>query len=206
MSASSQTKEKIYTDLTLGEIRVRKSSRTGRFSIRVSPRSGIIVGIPWWASFKEGLAFLVSKKDWVLKTVLSQRAKLAAGLPEGWEGMSESERKAYVDGLRKEAKAFLPGRMTFLSGKYGFSFSSLRIKHNLSSWGSCSTKGNINLNLNIMRLTSEERDYVMLHELCHLRYMNHGESFHALLDSLCRAETGTGARELEKRLKRYTLV
>ena len=87
--------------------------------------------------------------------------------------------------LRKQAKTYLPGRLAELAAQYGFSYNEVRIKHNVSNWGSCSVKKNINLNLNLMRLPAELQDYVMLHELCHLKYMNHGKEFHALLESVC---------------------
>ena len=88
--------------------------------------------------------------------------------------------------LRAAAKAYLPGRVRELAAQAGIPFTGkVRIKHNVSNWGSCSIKGNINLNLNLMRLPDELCDYVIIHELCHLRYMNHGPEFHALLEALC---------------------
>ena len=106
-----------------------------------------------------------------------------------------------VERLRQEARKVLPPRLAELASEHGFSYNSVRIKHNVSNWGSCSSKGNINLNLNLMRLPEELRDYVMLHELCHLRYMNHGPEFHALLESLC-----PGHRKLSAQLKEYKLI
>ncbi len=87
--------------------------------------------------------------------------------------------------LRAEAKAYLPGRLHELADRYGFSYNRVTIKHNLSNWGSCSSKGNINLNLCLMLLPPDLQDYVMLHELCHLKEMNHSAKFHALLESVC---------------------
>ncbi len=103
--------------------------------------------------------------------------------------------------LRQEAKAYLPGRLAELAARHGFSYNAVRIKHNVSNWGSCSSKGNINLNLNLMRLPAELQDYVMLHELCHLRHMDHGPGFHALLEELC-----PNHRELRRQLKEYKLI
>lgn len=108
---------------------------------------------------------------------------------------------AEVEGLRRQAKAYLPVRLAELAAEYGFSYNQVRIKHNVSNWGSCSSKGNINLNLNLMRLPSELRDYVMLHELCHLKYMNHGKEFHALLESVC-----PNHRALRSKLRDYKLL
>ena len=103
--------------------------------------------------------------------------------------------------LRKQAKAYLPGRLAELAAQHGFSYNQVRIKHNVSNWGSCSVKKNINLNLNLMRLPAELQDYVMLHELCHLKYMNHGKEFHALLESVC-----PNHKELRRQLRDYKLL
>ena len=106
-----------------------------------------------------------------------------------------------VKQLRAEAKAYLPARLRELADLNGFRYNQVRIKHNVSNWGSCSVKGNINLNLNLMRLPEELRDYVMLHELCHLKHLNHGPEFHALLESVCPEH-----RRLQRQLKDYKLI
>lgn len=124
---------------------------------------------------------------WRIRRVRRPRRKLA-----------ETEE---TEALRREARKVLPVRLAELAAEHGFEYNQVRIKHNVSNWGSCSSKGNINLNLNLMRLPEHLRDYVMLHELCHLRYMNHGKEFHALLESLC-----PNHRELRKRLKEYKLI
>ena len=108
---------------------------------------------------------------------------------------------AKVEELRRQAKAYLPGRLAELAAMYGFQYNTLRIKHNSSNWGSCSSKGNINLNLNLMRVPQELQDYVMLHELCHLKYLNHSPQFHSLLESVC-----PGHREKQRRLKDFKLI
>lgn len=108
---------------------------------------------------------------------------------------------AQVEELRRQAKAYLPGRLNYLANLFGFQYNTLRIKHNSSNWGSCSSKGNINLNLNLMRVPQDLQDYVMLHELCHLKYLNHSPQFHALLESVC-----PGHREKQRRLKEYKLI
>ena len=109
-------------------------------------------------------------------------------------------RKAVPDeALRAEAKAWLIPRLQELAAAHGFTYNKVFIKNNVSNWGSCSTKGNINLNMQLMRLPEELRDYVILHELCHLRQLNHGAEFHALLDSLC----GGREKELRRQLRSY---
>ena len=89
-----------------------------------------------------------------------------------------------VEAMRKEARMLLPQRLSELAKRYAFSYGRVFIKHNSSNWGSCSARGNINLNLNLVRLPEPLRDHVILHELCHLRHPNHGPEFHALLERL----------------------
>ena len=112
-----------------------------------------------------------------------------------------AEQAAEVERLRIQAKAALPPRLAELAALHGFTYNNVRIKHNVSNWGSCSELGNINLNLNLMRVPEHLRDYVMLHELCHLRYMNHGPEFHALLEDVCPDH-----RALARELKSYKLI
>ncbi len=106
-----------------------------------------------------------------------------------------------VEQLRAQAKVILPPRLKELADEHGFTYNRVTIKNNISNWGSCSTRGNINLNLRLVTLPQELQDYVMLHELCHLREMNHGPRVHALLESVCPAH-----RALAKELRKYKIV
>ena len=101
-----------------------------------------------------------------------------------------------VEELRARAKAELPALLAALAARHGFEYRKVFIKNNVSNWGSCSSLGNINLNLRLVTLPPDLADYVMLHELCHLRHMNHGPKFHALLESVC-----PGHLALARRLK-----
>lgn len=101
--------------------------------------------------------------------------------------VSDNLRAALIQILREEAKLLLPQKAYFFAEQYGFRFNNITIKHNSTNWGSCSRMGNINLNLNLIRLPEPLCDYVILHELCHLREPNHGPRFHALLEHLCLA-------------------
>ena len=99
---------------------------------------------------------------------------------------------------RKAAHEWLKPRLKAFSERYGFQYNRVAIKNNFSNWGSCSIKKNINLNLHLMQLPEELRDYVICHELCHLKHLNHGPRFHAELERMCH-----GHRTLEKQLKQY---
>lgn len=105
-----------------------------------------------------------------------------------------------VERMRAQAKAELPPRLAELAAQHGFQYKRVFIKNNRTNWGSCSSLGNINLNLRLVSLPQELQDYVMLHELCHLKYLNHSPQFHALLESVC-----PGHRALEKQIKQYKI-
>lgn len=105
-----------------------------------------------------------------------------------------------VEQMRAQAKASLPPRLKELADEHGFTYNRVTIKNNISNWGSCSAKGNINLNLRLLTLPPQLQDYVMLHELCHLKELNHGPRFHALLEQVC-----PGHRALEKELKQHKM-
>ena len=164
---------KVHIDPVLGEVQLRKSARARRVSIRVHPVRGILVTVPYWVPYARGVAFLESRREWAAAALQRARARNAE-LPEG-----ES-----VDSLRAQAKAALPPRLRALADRYGFAVGRVTIKHNTSNWGSCSSKGNINLNLNLMRVPVPLQDYILLHELTHLRHPNHGPKFHAELERL----------------------
>ena len=111
-----------------------------------------------------------------------------------------------VERMRASAHEQLPPRARELASKYGFRPVRIFIRNNRTNWGSCSSKGNINLNLHLMKVSPELRDYVILHELCHLRHLNHGPEFHALLNELCMAELGEPEKSLGARLKRQKVL
>ncbi len=168
--------ERVYKDPEIGDVRFVRSSRGRRVSIRVHPLQGVRVSVPWLTSYETALGFFLSKRDWVLKVMARQKAAV------GDTGPVSDERVAL---LARHAAAYLPERLAFLAGKYGFRYRRLSLKNNVSNWGSCSAKGNINLNVRLMMLPEYLRDYVILHELSHLVHQNHSPQFHALLERLC---------------------
>ena len=166
-------KEKVHIDPVIGEVRLRKSARARRISLRVHPRRGVLVTVPFYAPYALGITFLESRREWV-QAALERAAARNADLPEGED----------IESLRAKAKAALPPRLADLAARYGFTYHRVAIKHNTSNWGSCSSKGNINLNLNLMRVPVPLQDYILLHELTHLRHPDHGPAFHAELERL----------------------
>ena len=101
--------------------------------------------------------------------------------------------------LTKEARRVLPQRVAELSERAGLPYAGLKIQSSRTHWGSCSSRGSLNLSRYLLLLPEHLVDYIILHELCHTVEMNHGPRFHAMLDQL------TGGRELQLReeLKQY---
>lgn len=166
---------RIFVDPEIGEVVFRKSLRSRSISIRVHPVKGVSVSVPYIVPYAAAKLFFQARRGWILETMARQREKY-----RDVKVASPSE----IDAMRRQAKAQLPGRLAELAARYGFTYNRVAIKHNASNWGSCSTKGNINLNLNIVRLPKVLQDYVLIHELCHLRHPDHGHGFHLLLEHL----------------------
>ena len=101
--------------------------------------------------------------------------------------------------MRKEAKRLLPNRTKQLAEKYGFTFSDVKIQSSKTRWGSCSRAQSINLSLYLMLLPADLVDYVILHELCHTKEMNHGANFWIWMDRV----TDKKSKELRAQLKNY---
>ncbi len=101
--------------------------------------------------------------------------------------------------LGQQAKSLFPKRLAELAQENGFSYSCVRIRETHSRWGSCSSRGSINLNSHLVLLPRHLRDYVMLHELCHTREMNHSPKFWALLDHI----TGGNNKKYRAEIREY---
>ena len=162
-------------DPEIGEVTFRKSARGRRVAIRVHPVRGVTVSVPALVPYAAAMAFFKLKRQWVLETMRRQKEKARNTVVPS---------AAEIESLRRQAKSELPPRLSVLAARYGFTYNRVTIKHNATNWGSCSSKGNINLNINIVRLPRILQDYVLLHELCHLRHLDHGHAFHLLLEHL----------------------
>ena len=168
--------QKIYADPQLGNVIFRKRKGIRRMSIRVHPVKGVSVSVPYLVPYAAAQAFFRLKREWIIQTVARQKERYK-DVP-----MADFQQ---IEVMRRQAKAELPRRLAELADRYGFTFNRVTIKHNSTNWGSCSARNNINLNLNIVRLPAALRDYILLHELCHLRHHDHGQGFHLLLEHVC---------------------
>lgn len=168
--------EKSYSDPQIGTVLFRKRAGIRRLAIRVHPVKGVSVSVPYLMPYSAAVLFFKTKREWILKAMAKQKERYR-DVPKAESGQIEE--------MRRQAKAELPKRLAELASRYGFVYNKVTIKHNSTNWGSCSTRNNINLNLNIVRLPAPLRDYILLHELCHLKFHDHGQAFHLLLEHVC---------------------
>ena len=82
-----------------------------------------------------------------------------------------------IHALAQKAMEVLPERTAYFSKKIGVSYGGITIRNQKTRWGSCSSKGNLNFNCLLMLTPPEIQDYVVVHELCHRKEMNHSDRF-----------------------------
>lgn len=99
----------------------------------------------------------------------------------------EYRRNALEKWYRKEAAGIIREKAEEYAVLLKVAFEDIRIKDQKSRWGSCSGKGNLNFNWRLVMAPEPVLDYVVIHELCHLRHMDHSEHFWSLVASLCPA-------------------
>ena len=157
----------IIEDIEFGEVIVRKNalSRGIRFSVSTSGR--LAMSVP-----KYSTNFLI--KRFINKSRVEIREQLPLKSPE-----TQRARDAKKKLLMKQAKAYLPYRLEFWAQKYGYKYSGVRLTHANTRWGSRSSSGTIALNIGLMKVPEVLRDYVIIHELAHIRHMNHSTAFWA---------------------------
>jgi predicted metal-dependent hydrolase len=87
--------------------------------------------------------------------------------------------------LRKLAAQELPARLAELAGQHGFTVKRVTVRNQRTRWGSCSQRSGISLNWRLIQTPDFVRDYIILHELAHLRQMNHSNRFWHEVEGLC---------------------
>jgi predicted metal-dependent hydrolase len=153
-------------------------SKRKTVSIEVRPE-GVFVRAPKRCSDDEIRRIVEEKSGWIRKKLseLEARAKAA----EGAGPFSDEE----IGELYKKARAYLPERVGHYASLIGVRPGRITIRCQKTRWGSCSAKGNLNFNCLLMLCPPEVIDSVVVHELCHLKEMNHSARFYGLVRGYC---------------------
>ena len=152
--------------------------RAKRYLLRVADDGTVRVTVPRWGSKREAGAFADREGAWIEKQRLRrarERSRPAsAPLPP------EVERE-----LRDRAKRELPARLLELAAEHGLEVARVSVRNQRWRWGSCSRKGRICLNWRLVQMPDPVRDYVLIHELMHLKRMDHSPAFWTLVAAAC---------------------
>jgi len=150
----------------VGPVLFEKSVRARSLNITVKPFKGVRVAIPRGVDFKQAEQVARSKTSW-LKTHMDRMREL--------ERAYEATPETHID--RKEASLLLHSRIEEIAKKYGYTYNRLTIRNQKTRWGSCSATNNISLNIKLVLLPGNLRDFIILHELIHTKIKNHGYEF-----------------------------
>ena len=146
-----------------------KRSNRKTISVEINREAKIIVRAPLKMKISDIELFVQSKSDWIDKHLASMKEKLAS-VPRK---LTEEEKNE----LKKNAKIIITPRVEILSEIMGVNYDKLTVKLQKTRFGSCSTKKNLNFNAVIALMPKDISDYVIVHELAHLKHMNHSASF-----------------------------
>jgi predicted metal-dependent hydrolase len=106
----------------------------------------------------------------------------------------------FIEIYRYEAKRILPERIKNLAKQFHLTYNKVSFRNTHSTWGSCSSKNNISLNIQMMKLPDHLIDYIILHELVHTKIKNHGAEFWELLNNTSNKQ----AKKLAAEVKKYS--
>lgn len=152
---------------------IRSSRKT--LSLQITPAGAVIVRCPRRYPVREVEKFVESKRDWIEKHL--QKIENREILPAFTE--------AQLRDLADRAAKTLPERVRHFAPLVGVSYGRITIRSQRTRWGSCSSKGNLNFNCLLLLCPEAVQDYVVVHELCHRRELNHSPKFWAEVERIC---------------------
>lgn len=193
-------------------LKLVRNRRARRYVLRVTDTAEVVVTLPRWGSVAEARAFAGQHLDWIARERLRRvNESSARSWTPGAEIWLRGERvPVVVEGnvatagdirakvpergdiaaalrraMRDQAKRELPARLLALAGHAGLRVARITIRDQRSRWGSCSTQGAIALNWRLLLMPASVRDYVLWHELMHLRRADHSPAFWKLVEQVC---------------------
>ena len=152
--------------------------RAKRYLLRVADDGTVRVTVPRWGSKREAAAFAERESAWIDQQRLRRQHDRVR--PAAVPLSPDVERH-----LRDRATRELPARLLELVAGHRLEVARVSIRNQRWRWGSCSRKGHICLNWRLVQVPDSVRDYVMIHELMHLKRMDHSPKFWKLVAAAC---------------------
>lgn len=152
------------------EIEVIRSDRK-TIAIEINIDLRVLVRSPQFLSDNDIQSFVIKKSNWLKQhlQLMKERNEKKALPPK----LSRGE----IEVLGKQALDIIPKRVQLFAPIIGVGYGKLTVRNQKTLWGSCSSGGNLSFNCLLMLAPPEVVDYVVVHELCHRRHMNHSKSF-----------------------------
>jgi predicted metal-dependent hydrolase len=171
---------------------LKRSKRAKRVSLAVYCDGNVVVTSPLGVRQSIVDKFVFEKKKWVISKIKFFNTA----------GSSVANVFSYEDYLKHKdaALALVKERVKFYNKNYQYSFNKIYIKNQKTRWGSCSKKQNLNFNYKILFLPEELRNYIIVHELCHLKEFNHSQKFWLLVGKII-----PNYLEIRKNLRKHEL-
>ncbi len=152
-------------------------SRRKTLGIEITTDLKVRIRAPYYVSDTEIMRFVIRNTDWIEKHLekMAKKAREAEEHRREIEFLSATE----IRELAGQAMTDIPQRLQKYAPLVGVNYGRVTIRNQRSRWGSCSSRGNLNFNCLLMLTPEAVRDYVVVHELCHRKQMNHSPKFWA---------------------------
>lgn len=150
---------------------IRSNRKT--VAIKVNSNLSVTVRAPRSVSEKDIEEILKKKEAWISKHIEKMKKTKERLEAEPTEKLTREK----VIALAEEALKVIPERVEYFAKVIGVTYGKITIRNQKTRWGSCSSKGNLNFNCLLMLAPPEVLDYVVVHELCHRKQMNHSKAF-----------------------------
>ena len=135
-------------------------------AIQIKPDGQVVVRCPKRMRIEEARRFVESKADWIEKHLENRQ-------PQNVVKYTYRE----IEQLREQARKLIAERVKHFAPIVGVTYGQIAIRTQHTRWGSCSSKGNLNFNCLLALVPPEVLDYVVVHELCHRKELNHSARF-----------------------------
>ncbi len=159
---------------------IRSDRKTA--AIQIKPDLTVIIRVPQKMRDSEIEKFIISNSAWIEKHLEIMKLRQAD------ENKKDSPTKLTDNELKKlatDAAEYIAPKAEVYAKLIGVEYKKITIRNQKTVWGSCSAKKNLNFNCLLMLCPEEVRDYVIIHELCHLAQMNHSAKFWKLVSEFC---------------------